>query len=99
MRRAAKRDGNHAEIVKALRSAGCGVVDLAAVGAGVPDLVVCAPAHPFRTCLMEVKDGSKPPSARRLTADQERFHAAWRGEIAVVTCVAEALAAVGIEAA
>lgn len=99
MRRAAKKDANHAEIVSALRAAGCGVCDLAAVGGGVPDLVVCAPTHPFKTSLIEIKDGSKPPSARQLTPDQVKFHAAWRGDIAIVTTVAEALAAVGIQQA
>jgi hypothetical protein len=99
VRRAAKRDNNHAEIVAALRAAGCGVVDLAAVGTGVPDLVVCAPTWPHTTSLIEVKDGRKPPSARQLTPDQQKFHAAWRGPIAVVTNVAEALAAVGLKAA
>jgi hypothetical protein len=69
MRRAAKRDANHAEVVDALRASGCGVVDLAAVGAGVPDLLVCAPTWPHTTSLVEVKDGRKPPSARRLTPD------------------------------
>jgi len=99
IRRAPKKDRNHPEIVAALRAAGCGVCDLAAVGAGVPDLLVCLPTWPHKSFLLEVKDGRKPPSARKLTPDQEKFHAAWRGEIAVVTSVAEALAAVGIETA
>ena len=98
MRRAAKRDANHPEIVAALRAAGCGVVDLGAVGAGVPDLLVCEPTWPHTAHLVEVKDGSKPPSARALTPDQVRFHAAWKGRIHVVTSVGEALRAVGISA-
>jgi hypothetical protein len=60
MRRAAKVDANHADIVKALRAAGCGVLDLSKVGNGCPDLLV----HAGVTVLMEIKDGSKPPSAR-----------------------------------
>jgi hypothetical protein len=48
VRRAAKVDANHGEIVKALRSAGCGVLDLSAVGNGCPDLLVHAPTHPTR---------------------------------------------------
>lgn len=39
----------------------------------------------------------RPPSARRLTPDQVQWHAAWRGQVVVVTDVAEALAALGIE--
>lgn len=98
IRRAAKKDANHAEIVDALRAAGCGVCDLAAVGGGVPDLLVCGPVYPFPACLIEIKDGAKPPSARKLTPDQERFHAAWKGPIHVVTSADEALRAVGISA-
>lgn len=94
LRRAAKRDSNHPAVVKALRAAGCGVVDLAAVGAGVPDLLVCAPTWPHEASLIEVKDGGKPPSARKLTPDQEKFHAAWKGRIFVVTSPDEALAAI-----
>lgn len=94
LRRAAKRDANHPDVVKALRDAGCGVVDLAAVGAGVPDLLVCAPTWPHDSALVEVKDGNKPPSARKLTPEQERFHAAWKGRIHVVTSPDEALAVI-----
>ncbi len=100
MRRAAKTDANHAEVVRVLRGAGCGVVDLSAVGKGVPDLLVHPPGFPdCRTAvLMEVKDGSKRPSARKLTPDQERFHAEWKGWIYVVTSPAEALDALGLAA-
>lgn len=96
MRRAAKRDANHPEIVAALRDAGCGVVDLAAIGCGVPDLLVCEATHPHASLLMEVKDGTKPPSERKLTKDQTRFHAEWKGRKCVVTSITEALQAVGI---
>lgn len=60
------------------------------MGQGVPDLVV---AFRGRTMLMELKDASQPPSKRRLTPQQEEFHAAWTGEIYVVETVEEALAA------
>lgn len=99
MRRAAKVDANHAEIVKALRGVGCGVLDLSGVGNGCPDLLVHAPTWPHAVALIEVKDCNKPPSARKLTPAQEKFHRAWKGPLHVVTSPAEALAAVGIEAA
>ena len=76
MRRAAKRDFNHAAVVKALRHVGCKVLDLGAVGDGCPDLLV---GWQGRLSLLEVKDGDKPPSARKLTPDQEEFHKAWLG--------------------
>lgn len=94
MRRAAKVDDNQASIVAALRTVGCSVLPLHAVGQGCPDLLV---ARAGDMVLIEVKDGAKPPSARKLTPDQVEFHASWRGRIVVVTSIREALEAVGIE--
>lgn len=74
LRRAAKRDANHAEIVKALRAIGVKVLDLGAVGNGCPDLLVGCQG---RLTLLEIKDGNKPPSARSLTDDQRVFHREW----------------------
>ena len=94
MRRAAKVDDNQEEIVKALRSVGATVQTLAAVGKGVPDLLV---GHRGRTILIEVKDGKKSPSERRLTEDQVKWHGSWRGgPVAIVTDVEGALRAIGM---
>lgn len=81
MRRAAKTDANHTEIVAALRKCGAVVHSLAAVGGGMPDLLV---GYRGRTALVEIKDGNKPPSARVLTADQQRWHAGWKGGIVAI---------------
>lgn len=72
MRRAARVDDNQGEIVAALRKAGCLVQSLAAIGSGCPDLIV---GYRAALILMELKDGSKPPSARTLTPDQVKWHA------------------------
>jgi len=98
MRRAAKVDANHAEIANALRDAGCGVLDMSPMGKGVPDLLVHPPTFPEcrMPVFLEVKDGNKPPSARKLTPAQVKFHAEWKGWIFVVTSVDDALRAVGI---
>lgn len=89
MRRAAKTDANQTEIVEAMRKAGATVQSLAAVGQGVPDLLV---GYRNRTALVEVKDGSKPLSARRLTPDQQQWHQNWTGgTLAVVPDVDAAL--------
>lgn len=98
MRRAAKVDANHAEIVAALRSAGCWVMDLSAVGKGCPDLLVHGPTWPWHLTLLEIKDGSKPPSERKLTPAQVKFHAGCNAPLMVVTSADEALAAMGIRA-
>ena len=92
-RYAAKVDRNQSEIVEALRQIGCSVQPLHTVGAGCPDLAV---GWQGRTFLIEVKDGLAPPSERQLTPAQVEFHAAWRGHVAVVTSVKEALEAIGI---
>jgi len=88
MRRAARTDTNHTTIVDALRSMGCTVQSLAAVGKGCPDLLV---GYSGKNYLLEIKDGKKPPSKRALTPDQTAWHRAWRGHVAVVCSVDEAL--------
>ena len=93
MRRAAKIDRNQGEIVDALRKVGATVQSLAAVGGGVPDLLV---GFRRQTYLLEVKDGQKPPSQRELTPDQVQWHCAWGGgACVVVNSVDEALTAIG----
>ena len=91
MRRAAKVDANQADIVKGLRRIGCSVLPLHAVGQGCPDLLV---ARSGNTMLMEIKDGNKPPSQRKLTPDQEAFHERWHGGIATVCNLEEAILSV-----
>jgi Holliday junction resolvase len=94
MRRAAKVDDNQEEIVKALRAVGATVQTLAAVGKGVPDLLV---GYQGQTILVEVKDGKKSPSERRLTEDQLKWHGAWNGgPLAIVTDVEGAWRAIGL---
>jgi hypothetical protein len=96
-RRAARRDKNESAVVAALRKSGCLVEPLS--GEGVPDLLVWSPAL-SRIVLIEVKDGAKSPSQRRLTEQQQKFHAEWQAAGAHVVkadSVTEALTAVGIK--
>ena len=77
MRRAARVDGNHGEIVAALLSVeGVSVHSLAGIGCGCPDLLIGAAGKTF---LVEVKDGEKCPSHRTLTPDQVKWIGEWRG--------------------
>lgn len=92
MRKTARVDANQQTIVDALRAIGASVQSLAMVGRGVPDLAVGFRAQNF---LLEVKDGAKPESARRLTPDEMAWHDAWRGQVATVASVEEALHAIG----
>lgn len=92
MRRAAKVDANQAEIVAALRAVFAMVQPLHAVGQGCPDLLV---SYNGVNYLIEVKDGRRPPSDRRLTPDQVEWHASWRGPVAVAETVNDALTIIG----
>ena len=86
--RAARTDANHSDVVAALRSIGASVSDTSRAGNGFPDLVV---GYRGRNWLIEVKDGEKPPSARKLTPAQVEFKATWRGHWAVVYSAVEAI--------
>lgn len=81
MWRAAKVDANQAVIVETLRAVGATVLHLHTVGQGCPDLLVGLRG---RNVLMEIKDGNKPPSARRLTPDEQKFMDEWRGDPPVI---------------
>jgi hypothetical protein len=48
------------------------------------------------TMLLEVKDGSKPPSAQKLTPQQEIWHRDWRGHRVVVNSPEAALGAIRV---
>lgn len=93
MRRAAKVDSNQGVIVDALRKVGAFVQPLHQIGQGCPDLAVWY-RHVWK--LLEIKDGSLPPSKRVLTHDEALWHAmAGPGAAIVVASVLEALTAIG----
>lgn len=91
MRRAPRVDGNQAEITEALRKIGATVHSTAAIGRGFPDLAVGWRGMNF---FLELKDGSKPPSARKLTEDERLWHEMWRGHVEVVYSIEDAIRAV-----
>ena len=88
MRRDARRDANEREIIDALRKAGAYVKQINDEGAF--DLLCW---HQGKTLLLEVKDGRKPPSARKLTEAEQKFHNEWPGDnLFIVNSVEESLA-------
>jgi hypothetical protein len=88
MRTASRRDANEPEIVREMRAAGAYVKTIN--DAGTFDALVF---YNGKTILMEIKDGAKPPSARKLTPAEQKFHNEWPGDnLYIVTGVAEALA-------
>ena len=83
MRRAVRIDQNQQDIVKALRQAGSSVLSLAAIGNGCPDLLV---GWHGRNYLLEVKYDKGD-----LSAEQVIWHKDWRGQVATVRTVTEAI--------
>lgn len=88
MRHHPRLDGNQVRIVEQLRAIGCTVLSLASIGKGCPDLLV---ARNNRNILMEIKDGKKPKSHRKLTDDEVSFAARWAAPVFVVYDANEAI--------
>ena len=89
MRYANRVDDNQSIIVETLRKAGA-YVRIVTMGDGVPDLLV---GYKGYTLLLEVKDGNKVPSARKLTTAEQKFFDEWTGGLlAIVESVDDALA-------
>jgi len=81
MRRKARVDANQKDIRDAFLAMGCSVADTSRLGEGFPDLVVgCSGVN----LLIEVKDGDKPPSARKLTESEEKFMNGWLGQYTII---------------
>lgn len=94
MRRAARIDANQNEIVAALRGIpGCKVWITSMVGNGGPDFVIGWMGVNY---LVELKDGDKPPSKRRLTPDEKKFHAQWSGQIDTALTFEDCLRIIGV---
>lgn len=74
-------DANQSAIVEYARKLGFSVFITAKLGGGFPDLVL---GKHGKNYLVEVKDGSKSPSARKLTAPEQKFFDEWRGQVCVV---------------
>lgn len=84
-----RTDRNHAEIINALRKIpNLSVFSTHEVGKGFPDIVI---GYKGVNYLIEIKDGNKPPSARKLTDAELQFHSNWRGQIKIVNNLDEVL--------
>ena len=87
--RAKKVDDNQKALVRQMRQIpGLTVAHTHTIGQGFPDVVIA-----FRgiNYLLEIKDPSKPPSARKLTPDEIAFHQNWTGQIATVMTIDDVL--------
>lgn len=86
MRRAAKKDRNHNEIADAFKRLGFSVADTSRLGGDFPDIVI---AKAGSTALVEIKDGKKSASQRKLRPGQQEFKDTWKGEYYVVESLDE----------
>lgn len=94
MRQDARKDANQDQIIADLRRShiGASVAVTHQLGGGFVDIVVGFRGANF---LIEIKDGSKPPSARRLTPDEKDFHMGWQGQIDVANSLDDVLRIIG----
>ncbi len=74
--RAERRDANEPDIIAAFEGQQCSVWQLCK-DEPADLLVLINGALHHRLRLIEVKDPSKPPSARKLTAKQKKTHGVW----------------------
>ena len=88
MRRAAKIDSNQNEIVEALRRCGASVLITSQLK-NCFDILV---GYNGINYIVEIKDGKKPPSQRKLTQGEIKFRDNWRGgKYYVINSVDDAL--------
>lgn len=87
MRLRAKVDANQAEIVAALRAAGCSVLHMHTLGHGAPDL---AAGKDGRNYFFECKSGRG-----QLTPDEVAFFRSWLGQVVAVYSAEDALRVIG----
>lgn len=83
--RAKKIDSNQPELVRQIRGIpGTSVTHTHELGGGMVDIII---GYKKKNFLCEIKDPKKPKSARKLTIDEERFHAEWKGQIAIIETI------------
>ena len=75
-RRAAKTDDNQKEVVRLFRKLGWYVLIVSQLK-NCCDIIVSKNGY---TYAIEIKDGTKPPSARKLSPGEQKFKDEWQGE-------------------
>jgi len=82
-RRAARADANQPEIVECFRSLGWYVLIISQLK-NCCDIMV---SKGGQTIAIEIKDGSKPPSARKLSTGEQKFKGEWLGRWELIESV------------
>ena len=97
MKKYGRTDGNQTPLIKDLRRIpGLKVLILSSVGDGCPDFCT---GWMGLNHLFEVKNPDMPPSKRKLTKDERRFHNTWTGQVDVVLTLRDILDVLGIQGA
>jgi len=85
--RAARVDANQPIIVKIFRKLGWYVLIISQLK-NCCDIIV---SKHGRTIAIEIKDGSKPPSQRKLTSGESKFKDEWQGEYMIIETIEDVL--------
>ena len=93
LRRASKIDTNQPEIVKALRKLGYSVLHVHVIKNAF-DILVGANGFNYA---FEIKDGSLPPSRKKLTPGEQDFFNSWQGQVNVAECLEDILKVINQE--
>lgn len=92
MKLRAKVDSNQPQIVSVFRKMGCSVAHTHQIGKGFPDIVISLKTKSgSKTLAVEIKDGDKVKSARKLTYQETIFHEYWQDEIPIIETVEDAI--------
>jgi hypothetical protein len=84
-----RTDANHKEIIDKLRQfPALSVFSTHMVGKGFPDIVI---GYKGMNYLVEIKDGAKSKSRKKLTDDEIKFHVGWFGQIMIAENIDDVL--------
>lgn len=93
MRKRGRVDANQSSVVAMLRKIpGVSVQILSNIGNGCPDLVIGFRGSNY---LIELKDGDKVDSQKKLTVDELSFFEKWTGQVNKCENIQEILAVIG----
>lgn len=77
-----KTDANQLDLMKQCRKIpNLSIVSTHIIGKGFPDCII---GYKGKNYMIEIKDGNKPKSARKLTKDEIIFHEKWNGQVNIV---------------
>lgn len=76
-----KTDANHKQIINQLRKIpNISVFSTHTIGKGFPDIVIGYKGFNY---LIEIKDGAKSKSQKKLTEAEEKFFFDWNGQVSI----------------